>query len=229
MARRDRCAYVRPMTQSRQRRLGGARPPGIEIRHSRSCPGITGASCTCAPTFRAIVYSKRESRKIQKTFPTLSAAKIRRQDALVDLRRGALQTSSTATLREVATKWLEDAASGDVLNRSGDRYKPSVLRGYEQALRAYILPDLGAVALGELQRRDVQAVAERIARSRKSPSTVRNAMLPLRAICRRALSRGEIRDNPTRGLELPAVRGRRDRVAEPKEASALLGALAPPD
>lgn len=126
---------------------------------------------------------------------------------------------------EVAEQWLQDAAAGTVLNRSGDRYKPSVVRGYEQALRTYVLPDLGAVQLGALQRRDVQALAERIARSGKSPSTVRNALLPLRAICRRALARGEIHDNPTRGLELPAVRGRRDRIAEPREAAALLSAL----
>jgi integrase len=116
-----------------------------------------------------------------------------------------------------------------VLNRSGDRYKPSVVRGYEQALRTYVLPDLGAVQLGALERRDVQALAERIARSGKSPSTVRNALLSLRAICRRALARGEIHDNPTRGLELPAVRGRRDRIAEPREVAALLSALEPRD
>jgi integrase-like protein len=48
-------------------------------------------------------------------------------------------------------------------------------------------------------------------------------------ICRRALARGEIHDNPTRGLELPAVRGRRDRIAEPLEAAAPAQCLAPKD
>jgi hypothetical protein len=139
------------------------------------------------PTFRAIVYSQRDARKIQKTFPTLSAAKIWRQDALVDLRRGRLHAAPTPMLRDVAQQWLEDAEAGTVLNRSGDRYKPSVVRGYEQALRTYVLPDLGGVQLGALQRRDIQALVDRIARSGKSPSTVRNALLPLRAICRRAL------------------------------------------
>ena len=55
-------------------------------------------------------------------------------------------------------------------------------------------------------------------------STVRNAVLPLRAIYRRAVSRSEVHLNPTEGLTLPAVRGRRDRVARPSEASALLEA-----
>ena len=35
----------------------------------------------------------------------------------------------------------------------------------------------------------------------------------MRAIYRRALARGDIAVNPTTGLELPAVRGRRDRIA----------------
>ena len=49
--------------------------------------------------------------------------------------------------------------------------------------------------------------------------------MPLRAIFRRAVSRGEVAVNPTTGLELPAVRGRRDRIASPEEAAALLAAL----
>jgi integrase len=42
---------------------------------------------------------------------------------------------------------------------------------------------------------------------------------------RRALTRGEIGLNPTIGLELPAIRGRRDRIAMPEGATALLAAL----
>lgn len=58
-----------------------------------------------------------------------------------------------------------------------------------------------------------------------SPSTIRNALLPLRVIYRRAANRGEVATIPTTGLELPAVRGRRDRIASPAEACALLAAL----
>jgi hypothetical protein len=79
------------MIQTRQRSSRGASPPGIEIRHARGCPAITEGRGTCAPAFRAIVYSKRDARKLQKTFPTLTAAKLWRQDALVDLRRGKLR------------------------------------------------------------------------------------------------------------------------------------------
>jgi integrase len=49
----------------------------------------------------------------------------------------------------------------------------------------------------------------------------------VRAIYRRALSRPEsgITINPTIGLELPAARGKRDRIAPPDECAKLLAAL----
>jgi len=58
----------------------------------------------------------------------------------------------------------------------------------------------------------------------RAPQTVRNAVFPLRAIYRRALARSEVHLSPTQGLALPAVRRRRDRVARPAEARALIAA-----
>ena len=97
--------------------------------------------------------------------------------------------------------------------------------GYAQALRDHVMPDLGGMKLADLQRNDVQDLVDRIVATGAKASTVRNVLLPLRVICRRAKARGEIPTNPTQGLELPAVRGRRDRVATPSEAAALLAAL----
>ena len=72
---------------------------------------------------------------------------------------------------------------------------------------------------------DVQRFVDQLSERRLSPSTIRNALLPLRALSRRALIRGDITGNPTHGLELPAQRGRRDRIATPREAETLLAAL----
>jgi integrase len=58
-----------------------------------------------------------------------------------------------------------------------------------------------------------------------SASTIQVALLPLRAIFRRALGRGELAVNPCTGLQLPAVRGRRERYASPEEAEALIAAV----
>ena len=49
--------------------------------------------------------------------------------------------------------------------------------------------------------------------------------MPVRAIFRRALARSDVSVNPTTGLELAVVRGRRDRVADPEEARELIAAL----
>jgi integrase len=95
----------------------------------------------------------------------------------------------------------------------------------EQALRLRLVPELGGVRLSDLRRADVQALVDRLLRDGHEPATIRNTLLPLRAICRRAVARGEIAINPTTGLELPAVRGRRERFASPQEAETLLNAL----
>ncbi len=41
-----------------------------------------------------------------------------------------------------------------IRNRSGHRYKPSVIRSYDDALRAHVLDHLGALRLGDIKRRD---------------------------------------------------------------------------
>lgn len=116
-----------------------------------------------------------------------------------------------------------------IRTRSGDLYKPSALRAYEAALCQRILPVLGAARLFEIKRVDLQDLVEELLSEKLSASTIRNVVMPLRPIYRRAISRGEVALNPTIGLELPAVRGRRDRIASPDEATKLLEVLQPDD
>ena len=198
-------------------------PPGIEVRHQHGCATRQGKSCDCQPKYRAIVRTPGEG-KLQKTFATVAAAKQWRQDVQVDLRRGSIGRSRQ-TVRDAADEWLRLVRAGTIRNRSGNVYKPSALRGYEQALRDYVVPALGGRRMAELQRGDVQHLVDDLVGRGLSASTVRNALLPLRAIARRALRVGGIAMNPTLGLELPAYTGKRSRVATPAEARMLLGAL----
>jgi integrase len=92
-------------------------------------------------------------------------------------------------------------------------------------MRLRILDDLGASKLSDVSRLAFQDLADRMLADGLDPSTIRNTFLPLRAIYRRALARGEVAINPIAGLTLPAVRGRRDRIASPTEAAALLAVL----
>jgi integrase len=54
---------------------------------------------------------------------------------------------------------------------------------------------------------------------------VQVTLLPIRAVVRRALARDELAVNPCAGLQLPAIRGRRERYASPQEAEALIAAV----
>jgi integrase len=199
--------------------------PGIRVRHAKVCPSRSGRACRCRTTYQASVWSAREGKRLFKTFATVAEAKAWRSEAQVALRRGTMRAGSSGMLREVAEAWLEGVKSGAIRNRSGYAYKPSAIRGYETALVARVLPALGGLRLSEIRRVDVQDFADRLCADGLDPSTVRNTLMPLRAIFRRALARGEVAVNPTSGLELPAMEGTRDRIASPAEAADLLGAL----
>ena len=56
-------------------------------------------------------------------------------------------------------------------------------------------------------------------------SVIRNSITSLRVVLRWATARGDIVANPVTGLRLPTSRGRRDRVADPRETERLLSAL----
>lgn len=198
---------------------------GIEERHARDCRARAGGRCDCRPSYRAQVFDKRTGRRIRRTFPTHAAAKTWRQDAIVAVRKGTLSPGDGRTVEQVCDEWLGLAREGVVRNRSGDPYKPSAVRGYEQALRLRVHPRLGARRFADVRRRDLQDLVDRLVAQGLAPSTVQCAVIPLRAVYRRALARGELDVNPTAGLEVPAIRSGRDRFATPQEAASLLAAL----
>jgi integrase len=110
-------------------------------------------------------------------------------------------------------------------DRAGDRDKPAALRGYERSLNLRILPALGHVRLSQIARADVQDFADRLTGEGLSASTVQNTLDPLRVIFRRAIRRDVISVDPTEHLELRRPKGKRDRIATPTEAIALLEPL----
>ena len=202
-----------------------SRPEGIVTRHGLACASHDGRGCDCRPGYQAQVWSARDQKTIRKTFRTLAEARAWRAQAKSALSLGAMRAPTPTTIAEAAEAWLGAAKAGVIRTRSGDPYKPSALRSYEQVLRATVLPELGHLRLSALTRNALQDLVDRLVGEGRSASTVRNTVLPLRAIYRRALSRSEVLINPTLGLALPASRARRERVARPTEARALIEAL----
>ncbi len=201
--------------------------PGIRVRHARSCRTHHDreAKCSCAPTYEAWVFDVRSQQKIRKSFPTVSAAKGWRADATTQLRRGTLKAPTRETLEQAANLFVEGIEAGTILARNGQPYKPSVRRIYATDLRRYVLPALGSLRLSDLRRSDVQAFVDHLVSDGMSASRVHGIVMPLRVICRRAIERDDIAVNPTAHVKLPAANGRRERVATPAEAAALLAAL----
>ena len=200
------------------------RATGIHVRHGRACRTGEGGRCNCSPTYRAEVFSPRDGKKLRKSFATLAEARSWRAQAKGALDYGQLRAPTGKTIREAAEAWLEGARRGEVRNRSGAAYKPSTLRGYEQALELRVLPEIGAAKLSALTTGDLQSLVDRWQAEGQPASTIRNTIKPLQAIYRRAKARGGLPVNPTRDLELPAPRPKAVEIVAPDLAARLLAA-----
>ena len=193
---------------------------GLRQRHGRRC---RGGRCECS--WEAFVYSRLDGKKIRKTFPTQAAARTWRAETIVSVRRMLVRAPTSVTVGQAGRDWLRAADDGLIRTRSGDRYKPSTLRAYEAALRLRVAPALGPRRLSEVTRNDVQDLVDRLVADGEQPATVVVTICSLRVIFKRALARGELAVNPVSGVQVPAVRGKRDRVAPPHECASLLTAL----
>ncbi len=202
---------------------------GIEVRHARSCASHGGKRCNCEPGYRVAVYDAISRRKVSKTFRTLGEARRWRATAQTQTAKGVRLAGTSQTLVQAAEAFVNGIASGAIRTMVGERYKPSVVREYERSLRLHVLPTLGGAKLAKIQRRDVQRLADDLLASGADPSTIHNALKPLQVIYRRAIDDGDLAVNPCERLRLPAARGRRERIASPTEAAALVAALRPED
>lgn len=206
---------------------------GIVVKHRAGCASRRGSRCNCRRVYQASVWSARDARRIRKHFDSLTDARAWRADSYGKLRRRELRAPSSMTFVEAAGRWLEGVRAGSIRTRSGDAYKPSTIRSYESSLRGPkdgsggVLRELGSLRLSDLTVEDVQAYADQLLAAKARPSTIRNAIMPIRVICR--WRRREVAVNPTIGLTLPAVRNTQVRIASPEEAERLLFALKPSD
>ncbi len=186
-------------------------PEGIRVRIGKKGVG-----------YEASVYLPGGERKY-KTFPTEKAAKKWRTATMNDVYKGKRQVGSQLTIRQAGEKLIADMEKGVARTRSGTAYKPSVVRGYEDSLLLHVYPSLGPLRLQDVERRQVQKLVNSLVGEGASPSKVRNAIMPLRVIYRRA--RDEVESSPCAGLDMPSVQKAEIRIAAPGEARALIAAL----
>jgi integrase len=209
------------------KRDGTRIPSGIRARHSRSCPSHSGGACACIPSWEAGLYSKRDARKVRRTFRTLPEAKRWVTQQRQGRDEGTLRAPARVSLKDAAQRFLDLAESGAARNRSGDPYKPSAIRSYRTSLHRHVLPRIGHTRLSEVTRGQLQRLVAAWQEEGQSPSTIQNSINALRAVYANAdlLTSGAIPINPTRDLRLPARRGKRERIASVDEAARLIAAL----
>ena len=168
---------------------------GITKRHSKDCPARTGAACRCNAGWEAWVYSKREGRKIRKTFARKAEARSWRADAIVALAKGSLRTPKRVTIEQAWKVWKQGAEGGSVRNRSGDRFKSSAIRGYDQGMRLRVLPEFASVRLADLDRVQLQRFVYELLEDGLSPRTIDTTLGGLRAIYRYGIEVGDVAVN----------------------------------
>src|SRR5262245_13964698 len=89
--------------------------PGVLYRHSRGCTdrGRCRDNCNSSDTpWEAWVYSKRDGKKIRRTFRSKAEAKGWRIDALKAVKDKKLRAPTARTLRQEVETWLAGAGEG---------------------------------------------------------------------------------------------------------------------
>lgn len=221
------------MQQDRTATGGKRRNPaltGIDVRHQAGCPAApkgSTARCRCQPRYRGKVWDPARKQPLRGPWmATLAAARGWRSDAQ---RRVEHRRETGQTVEEGLRALLAAAEAGHVRNRSGERFKPRVLADYRAHSERRLIPRFGVVSLAAVTHADLNRYVAELLSEGLSPSTIRNVLMPLRALYREAVALGEVETNPTRGLRLPASRGRRERIATPEEAELLISGLEPQD
>lgn len=172
-------------------------------------------------------FARGERRR--KTFPTLTEAKAWRSHLLAAKTRSRQRAPSSITVRDAAAEYLEGMRDGSITTRSGQPYKPSTIRGYDQSLELHALPDLGGRRVADVTTGDVQRLVEGLRRDGHAGTTIANVVNPLRAIYRRLVVLGRVSDNPTRGAVLPTNRSKRLHAGDPGDAARVMAAVAEQD
>lgn len=114
---------------------------------------------------------------------------------LLDKDMGQLAIPTKTTLREYLEAWQRTVLTGNVT--------PRTQQGYEDALKRYILPELGGRRLNALTHWDIQRTYADMTERGLSPRTVRSAHAVLTRALSSAVKKGDIARNPAALVELP--------------------------
>ena len=123
---------------------------------------------------------------------------------------------SRESLSEYLDGWLETAAR--------PRVRPKTYQGYEQLLRLYVKPELGALMLSRVTPERVQMLYNKMGENGLSPRTVRYTHSVLRSALQQAVKWGKLHRNPCDLVDLPRQERKEMQVLSPEEAARFIDA-----
>ena len=221
-----------PPARPRRRPSMASNRTGITVVHRRDCATRAAGKkrCTCSPTYRARV--RRGGVNVSGNFPTEAAALAWVKETKRRERRG-LPVQSDYTVGDALDSFIADLDSGAAKTRSREPFKPGNAIEYQRLIERYLRGAFGGrlvrMRVSDVTTKDIGELRDEIERGdgieKRSASTVRNAMNPLRVVMRRELENGVIERNPFDGVGMPVSRGTRERIATPQEAAMLLDVL----
>jgi integrase len=146
------------------------------------------------------MMSGRMERVRRGGFASRTAAQAARDELL----RRSLEerTTQTWTVARWLRYWLTTRTS----------IRPSTLRSYTEHVERHLIPQLGAIRLGELTGRHITAMFAALAATDTrygrppTPATLHRIRATLRSALNAAIRDGLLRDNPARFIELPTPR-----------------------
>lgn len=204
--------------------------PDVYRVHSRGCP--PKGRCACDGGYRVRVWDGFNKRRVNVgTFPTLEEAITSRREYL-ETRAPSVQLAqrvAVPTMAEAFAGFIDAAERGTMLNRSGDPFKPSVVRSYAGSWRLHVKgTPLAALPIRQVTSRDLQVHVDGLVAKRPamSASAIRNVMVPIGSLFTFLVGRGEVDVHPGRGVRWPRPTPPRQDVAiTMAELAGLIGVL----
>jgi len=183
---------------SQDRRLVKTSTPGIYKRGSR----------------HVVVFRDPQGRQRKHSARTLAEARNLKSTLTADVKRGEFRALSKVTFTEYARDWIQTYTG-----RTARGIRPETLDDYRRdlgfdrksgelkdtagkVLEGTAVAFFGRMQLAAIEPRDVKRFAATLAERGLGPSSVRNALAPVRALLATAFEEGLIRSNPAAGLRL---------------------------
>lgn len=201
---------------------------GVYARHQQGCAVAPGVKCRCKPSFYGVVYDRAQQKTVRTTRnATVDAARNARNDLAASLERGEAPANSHGLrLTEAREQFVSAAREGRVLNKRGQRYKPTAVDNIEISLKLHAEPKLGRRRITDIRRGDIQVLVVDRMHSTHSGSRIRSVVNSLRALYRWAQERDLASHDPAQHVRLPAMDSTPiERVAAPAEFARLLSVL----